>query len=307
MIRKDKIEKKCLFCEKAFLVYPSQIGKKYCSKKCVDLHKSNGLTATCEKCGEVFNVSPSDKKTARFCSKKCQIPEKIQKTCQTCGEIYFVQPCFSDSKFCNRNCRRHSEETKSKLKDIGKRQVITPKQLEALAKNRTWRTGQTKETNPKIAAQAKKLSQMYKGRRMPQFDKQYEFSKTPEGRKQNSERKKKYYAENPEKHINRILAKKGFETYIEKKMRLALESARISFENQFKIGRFWVDFAIPSYQIAIEVDGEYWHKDKEKDARRDAVINSHGWLVLRFAGKRVVNEIGGCLAEIREVISSFRR
>jgi very-short-patch-repair endonuclease len=307
MIRKDKIEKNCLFCEKTFLVYPSQIGKKFCSKKCVDLHKSNGLTTTCERCEKVFNVSPSDKKTARFCSKKCQIPERIKKICQTCGEIYFVRPCHSDSKFCNRNCKRHTKETKSLIKEKRKTQIITPNQIDALSKNRTWRKGQTKETNPKIAAQAKKLSQMFKGRPVTQFNKHHEFLKTPEGRKQNSERMKKYYAENPEKHINRRLAEKGFETYIEKKMRLALESARISFENQFKIDKFWVDFAIPSYQIAIEVDGEYWHKDKEKDAKRDAVINSYGWLVLRFAGKRVVNEIDDCLAEIREVISSSRQ
>ena len=213
-----------------------------------------------------------------------------------------MRPCHKDSKFCNKFCKRHTNEVKKIL--ARKSTGIKPNenQLKALKKGQQWRKGLTKENCPQIAEQAKTLSKKYKGKAIPQFDKWREFLKTPEGRKQNSERQKKYYAENPEKHPNFILAQKGYETSIEKKMRLALEKKQISFEKQFKIDRFWVDFAVTAHRLVIEADGEYWH-DKERDAKRDEIINSHGWRVLRFTETQINKNIEFCIANIQEAIS----
>jgi very-short-patch-repair endonuclease len=54
-------------------------------------------------------------------------------------------------------------------------------------------------------------------------------------------------------------------------------------EQQYRVGRFRLDFAIPSLQIAVEVDG--WHhrspEGAARDAERDSWLRSEGWLVLR--------------------------
>jgi very-short-patch-repair endonuclease len=92
-----------------------------------------------------------------------------------------------------------------------------------------------------------------------------------------------YYEQNPEKHPNKILSAKGHETGIEREMRKALSALNVPFQPQLRIGRYFVDFAIPSKMIAIEVDGAYWHKDAAKDQRREADITARGWRVLRFS------------------------
>lgn len=244
---KEKIEKECVFCRNKFAVSPSLTSRQFCSKKCVDSHKSNGVTATCQKCGKVFGISPSRKETATFCSRECQKVEAIEKICPTCKIVFSVLPAFKVRIYCSFECFYQNENYQK-----------------AMTEN----------------------------------------SRTPEARKLNSERAKKYFAANPEKHILRIMAQKGYETSIEKKMRLALESKQISFEKQFKIDRFWVDFAVISSRLVIEADGEFWHQDKEKDAKRDEIIESYGWKVVRFPGKKIVKSVDCCLAEIEEIISS---
>jgi len=53
---------------------------------------------------------------------------------------------------------------------------------------------------------------------------------------------------------------------------------------QFPVGRFFVDFANPVAKVAIECDGQAFHLDKEKDAKRDAELRNAGWHVYRISG-----------------------
>ena len=48
---------------------------------------------------------------------------------------------------------------------------------------------------------------------------------------------------------------------------------------------FFVDFANPKAKVAIECDGEAYHRDKAKDAYRDAKLSGLGWAVYRISGK----------------------
>lgn len=44
-----------------------------------------------------------------------------------------------------------------------------------------------------------------------------------------------------------------------------------------------IDIAIPDLMVAIEYDGSYWHKGKEKeDAIRQKELESIGWQFLRY-------------------------
>ena len=44
-----------------------------------------------------------------------------------------------------------------------------------------------------------------------------------------------------------------------------------------------IDIAIPKLNLAIEYDGSYWHKDIEKDIKRQKELENEGWLFLRYS------------------------
>lgn len=52
---------------------------------------------------------------------------------------------------------------------------------------------------------------------------------------------------------------------------------------QFPVRGYFVDFANPFLKIAIEIDGEQWHQDAEKDIIRQRRIESDGWGFRRFS------------------------
>ena len=68
-----------------------------------------------------------------------------------------------------------------------------------------WNKGLTKETNEHVRKFAERLSENIRNGLTKQFD--HVAVWTPERRKEQSERKKKLYAEHPEKHPNAKLAR----------------------------------------------------------------------------------------------------
>jgi len=58
----------------------------------------------------------------------------------------------------------------------------------------------------------------------------------------------------------------------------------------FQVSNYLIDIAIPEYKIAIEYDGSYWHKNKEKDLKRQKRIESLGWNFIRYVDKIPTNK-----------------
>ena len=93
-------------------------------------------------------------------------------------------------------------------------------------------------------------------------------------------------------------------------MRVALERVGILTEPQYPIAGRYLDLAIPSHKIDIEVDGQAWHLDrngcrKADDIHRDILMEALGWHVIRFWHYQVVNEIDICINHVRESIARF--
>lgn len=61
----------------------------------------------------------------------------------------------------------------------------------------------------------------------------------------------------------------------------------LRFWPQYPIDRFFVDFADPVQRIALECDGKAYH-DAAKDAKRDDILRSLGWRVIRMTGRSLV-------------------
>jgi len=69
---------------------------------------------------------------------------------------------------------------------------------------------------------------------------------------------------------------------------------------QFEVGRYRLDFAIPSAKIGIEVDGLAFHNGQESfiaDRRRQRHLESEGWRVIRFAAKEVMDDPTECVKQ----------
>ncbi len=68
-------------------------------------------------------------------------------------------------------------------------------------------------------------------------------------------------------------------------VRQMLAALGADFRQEYKIGRYSVDFAIVGQRIAIEADSIYWHQHPERDARKTAYLNERGWTVVRLREK----------------------
>ena len=77
-------------------------------------------------------------------------------------------------------------------------------------------------------------------------------------------------------------------------------------KDNIKLTGFGLIFALLEFNLAIEVDGEYWHQDKGKDAERDKIIESCGFKIIHFSGKQVNNDIDFCISRIQEILNLIR-
>jgi very-short-patch-repair endonuclease len=177
--------------------------------------------------------------------------------------------------------KKHTQSALQKNRLAHKGKKLPPEARQRIKGRADWSKGKTKETDPRLAKRGRSVGDALRGKKRPDI----------------SENQRRRYAEHPEQHPNHRLARKGHETHIERAMRIALTDAKIPFERQYRIKRFWVDFAIIENRIVVEVDGTYWH-DAAKDALRDAEIEADGWRVLRFNDRQVIRDIDGCLSII---------
>lgn len=98
-------------------------------------------------------------------------------------------------------------------------------------------------------------------------------------------------------------------TYIELRLRDAMVVAGLGaeFRQQYRLGRYSMDFAFPAVHLCVEADGIYWHSHPNavaKDQRRDAFMRKHGWAVLRFTGPQIIKHPHSCARVVR---GYFRR
>ncbi len=73
--------------------------------------------------------------------------------------------------------------------------------------------------------------------------------------------------------------------------------------------KFELDFAYPDRRVDIEIDGWEFHSDRrsfEHDRRRDTMLRTAGWTVLRFTWRQVNAEPAWVTTSIREVLQVAR-
>ena len=76
----------------------------------------------------------------------------------------------------------------------------------------------------------------------------------------------------------------------------------VRFRRQHPIGRYVSDFACPSHNLVIELDGSQHLAKTEADAERTAELAGHGYRVIRFWNGDVIRNLSGVLEAIRQEI-----
>jgi very-short-patch-repair endonuclease len=73
--------------------------------------------------------------------------------------------------------------------------------------------------------------------------------------------------------------------------------------------RVEVDLALADLRLAVEVDGPNHSRSRQRarDAKKEAFLLKHGWVLLRFSNIAVRDDPAGCVAAIRTAIKRLSR
>ena len=74
------------------------------------------------------------------------------------------------------------------------------------------------------------------------------------------------------------------------------------WRRQVAIGPYFADFALHAGRLVIEVDGGIHAGREQADARRTALIEAHGYRVIRFWSNEVMLNMDGVMEAVRIVL-----
>lgn len=103
---------------------------------------------------------------------------------------------------------------------------------------------------------------------------------------------------------------------IEEKMYQYLKKENINVERQFFVydtdEPYCLDFAIfcKDGKINVECDGEKYHFSKQmiiRDRKRNNDLTSKGWLIFRYSGKEINDNIKLCIKQIKQAVRKLNK
>ncbi len=106
-----------------------------------------------------------------------------------------------------------------------------------------------------------------------------------------------------EKMFDKIAFTKLTQSPIEEDLTGALQKFGVEVINQYPIGAYFADIYIPDDKFVIECDGEEFHKNKERDFKRDQFMIDKGYKVMRFTGSQINKDSLGCAVKIISYLS----
>lgn len=126
--------------------------------------------------------------------------------------------------------------------------------------------------------------------------KKYPYVTSEETKQKQSKSRIEFLRKNPEKHPQRILSynRKNW-TYPEKIFAAALDELDIRYTHNTRILSFYPDFLFEDSKLIVEIDGEYYHKDKDRDAKRQRKLEDIGYKVVRFPAKQICKNLQTCV------------
>jgi very-short-patch-repair endonuclease len=213
--------------------------KRFCSTDC----RYDKQVASCEYCGKRFTRSKSYKNLIRFCSAKCKRENEIKNSvnvCLFCNKEYFASPSWG-TKYCSRECADEALKHNIELVCVGCGKTFITSQS-YIDKDRKYCSWKCYKAHPKGIL-------------------------TP------------VYFTGLEKKCLNALVELGF-------------VHNIDFFTDYQVGKYKIDFYFPLTEIAIETDGSYWHslpRAIERDKRKNTFLQDKNIVVFRW-GEDEINK-----------------
>jgi very-short-patch-repair endonuclease len=163
---------------------------------------------------------------------------------------------------------------------------------------KSWNSGLTKHTDNRLLNSGKIISQNKKNEW---------FLKTDEEKKIVTDR------------LNKAMIQNRTPTSIEVKVGEYLKSLNLNFKQNKRLHGFLIDFYIYDFNVAVECDGDYWHgnplkywnktlnemqlKNKDRDRRKNEMLNEHSIKFLRFWEFDIHNNFEMVKLEINKLLN----
>ncbi len=245
---------------------------KFCSKQCRHDHTLSELQ--CVACGKSFYRNATRiRRHEKYCSIECYHQSRAKKThsisCKSCGEIFTVKTSTPQRYSYCPQCRKLRNAPKCICERCGK-PFRGDKRYDRLYCSEECRRPPVYHTCETCGKVERIQPSMTRANRR--------FCSVSCYRKSTGE------------------------TSIEKTIRLQIEALNIPFAQEYKIGRYSIDFLLIGFNLVIEVDGTYWHRTPRQlasDNRKDANLAKLGYMVIRFSEQQIKEDVGRCVETIR--------
>ena len=89
------------------------------------------------------------------------------------------------------------------------------------------------------------------------------------------------------RNMRRVIKGGNSVTKIEAAVMMALNEQGLTYQLHLPIAGFVADVVVPSRNLVIEADGEWFHKDPERDTERDAILSAAGYRVVRLTEEEI--------------------
>ena len=285
LAQRTRVTRKCAQCAGEFEVKASRVESgrgRYCGKEC-HLRAEARVERSCQGCGKVFEVVRNVAKRGwgQFCSQACTA-RRVERTCRMCGTEFTIKQSVADDgrgAYCSNACRHLGKRDQmSKSCEGCGMEFSVPR---SLVKRRTCsRTCWTK-----IMGADPVRSAILARARHDQLTTRAETR--------------------PERILYALIDEVTTEL-----------APDIAWERQHPLlGRWTVDAAIPSLNLVLQADGDYWHGllpeyredprvigNMANDARQDRALTEAGGTVLRFWEHDLIGDLPTCTERLRAAV-----
>ena len=207
--------------------------------------------------------------------------------------------------------KKRTEDTRRKISEANRKRFTDEKERLRLGEaiRQSWTEERLEKQSKLVAGENNPAKLPYVRKKISQARREW----CKKNKHKLSEQSKRYFERlSPEERIEKlerwILAgqaasrKTTAGTSIERAVWEILDALGVGYETQKRIGPYFVDIYVPSKNLVIECDGEWWHSCPEqikRDRVRDAYLKKRGYQVLRLP-ERVIR--GGEASQVLEDI-----
>lgn len=201
--------------------------------------------------------------------------------CENCKKLHNGE--YGSGRFCSQKCAR-SFSTRKKRKEINQKVSKTLRTRSrplidkiCLECNKIFKVKWSKRNQQKFCSKRCSLNNVKKRKEVIEKCRRIRVEKIKSGNYSGWKQRKSNFQSFPEIFFERVL-----------------KNNKIRYEKEKKINRFWIDFALIDYKVALEIDGKQhdYPERRKHDEQRDKIIEDESWSVYRIKWRDIKSKEG---------------